>query len=284
MNEVINIQIAGQIFYIDKQAYDDLKTYLASIQSTLSPHEDQDEIMKDIEVRIAELFLKKLSDSKQNLERKDVEEIKKIIGMVDSEESENNSRSSQFSDDQSKARLFRIPEEGFIAGVCTGISKRYNIHVFIIRLLFVLFIFAMGLSVVLYLIFWAVLKTPESVSQRIESRGEIPTFDSIVQEFKSEDHEPKKSQIFQKILFFPFFIIGFIIKTITSFFNKNNRLKKAQRIIITLFSLLIAIMFTVLLYQFNEHLWMPSIQQNIISLIFPTIDYVSVRHGYIQNF
>lgn len=268
MNEVINIQIAGQIFHIDKIAFDELKAYLALIKNSLSPYEDKEEIMQDIEVRIAELFLKKLSESKHNLSMADIIEVKKVIGMVD--ETDSNEESAKIeNEDKSRAKLYRIPEQALIAGVCAGLSSKYRIPSFIVRLIFIALIAAIGLGFVLYIILWAILKTPESAAQKIESRGEIPTFNSIVEEFENaQENKPSYKQGFQKVIFFPFFIIGFILNKSYAFLMRNNRIKKLQKFVLTIVLLALAGLFSALIYEFKQEIWMPALQQNIITLVF----------------
>ncbi|MGA1340537.1 MAG: hypothetical protein ACO30S_03635, partial [Flavobacteriaceae bacterium] len=60
MNKTININLGGLVFYIDEDAYQQLKNYLGAIERSLSSSEGKEEIIADIESRIAELFNEKL--------------------------------------------------------------------------------------------------------------------------------------------------------------------------------------------------------------------------------
>ena len=57
MNEVKKCSISGVAFTLDIHAYDTLAAYLQSLEETLRDTPDGDEIIADIEARIAELIL-----------------------------------------------------------------------------------------------------------------------------------------------------------------------------------------------------------------------------------
>ena len=61
MNKTININLAGLFFHIDEDAYQRLQRYLAAVRRSFAGTKGADEIMCDIESRIAELFLEKTS-------------------------------------------------------------------------------------------------------------------------------------------------------------------------------------------------------------------------------
>ncbi len=60
MKKTISINISGVIFHIEEDGYEKLKTYLSSIQTYFSTYADSQEIVTDIENRIAEKLLKSL--------------------------------------------------------------------------------------------------------------------------------------------------------------------------------------------------------------------------------
>ena len=59
MKKTINTNLAGFVFYIDEDAYEELQKYLKNIKTYLGNTEGREEIIDDIESRIAELFLEK---------------------------------------------------------------------------------------------------------------------------------------------------------------------------------------------------------------------------------
>ena len=56
MNKTININLSGFVFNIEEEAYERLKQYLDNVGAQFSNAEEREEIMSDIELRIAEIF------------------------------------------------------------------------------------------------------------------------------------------------------------------------------------------------------------------------------------
>jgi len=73
MKKTISINISGVIFHIEEDGYDKLKSYLTTVQQYFSTYEDSQEIIADIEARIAEIFLGKVNAGKQVITVEDVE-------------------------------------------------------------------------------------------------------------------------------------------------------------------------------------------------------------------
>ena len=80
MNKTVNASLAGMVFYVAEDGYMKLQRYLSDIRSRLGEDEDTDEIIEDIESRIAELFLERTSDRKEVITEKDVDDIIVIMG------------------------------------------------------------------------------------------------------------------------------------------------------------------------------------------------------------
>jgi len=88
MKKTISINISGVIFHIEEDGYDGLKGYLTSIQHYFSTYEDSQEIITDIENRIAEKLLTKLKTAdkqtgpRQVVTLEDVTELIQSMGTV----------------------------------------------------------------------------------------------------------------------------------------------------------------------------------------------------------
>src|SRR6056300_106817 len=76
MNKAININLAGQLFYVDDNAYSILKKYLDEIATYFKKSTIKEELISDIENRIAELFTEKLAHQRQVV---GVEEVSYVI-------------------------------------------------------------------------------------------------------------------------------------------------------------------------------------------------------------
>ena len=82
MKKNISINISGIIFHIEEDGYDKLKAYLESISRYFSSFTDSKEIISDIESRIAEIFLSKLSEEKQVITEEDVTSLITTMGSI----------------------------------------------------------------------------------------------------------------------------------------------------------------------------------------------------------
>src|SRR4051812_16977639 len=80
MNKTVNINLSGIIFHIEEDAYAKLHGYLSTIKGYFSESEGRDEIMSDIENRIAEMLSEKVSDKKQVVLMADVERVIEVMG------------------------------------------------------------------------------------------------------------------------------------------------------------------------------------------------------------
>ena len=65
MNKTITSNIAGYVFHIDENAFDKLDAYLNTIRSYFTDSQGKDEIIADIEARLAEMLHEKIGDMKQ---------------------------------------------------------------------------------------------------------------------------------------------------------------------------------------------------------------------------
>ncbi len=80
MKTTVKINLSGQIFELDDDAYQALKDYLDSISKRFRNMEEGAEIISDIESRIAELFQSKISDKKEVITIEDVNDVIAIMG------------------------------------------------------------------------------------------------------------------------------------------------------------------------------------------------------------
>jgi len=166
-----NINLAGLIFTIDDDALLKLQNYLNAIERCFGTKSEREEILADIEARIAELFQTQLSKSKEVITMSEVDKIIEILGMPedfmgDGEKKE--SRSFDYST-QKNYRLFRDPDNRVLGGVCSGLGSYYNIDPLILRVLFVL---SIGLgSILVYIVFWIVLPPAITLNDKMEMKG-----------------------------------------------------------------------------------------------------------------
>jgi phage shock protein PspC (stress-responsive transcriptional regulator) len=171
MKQVININFQGRVVPIEVTAFDTLKAYTESLHKYFAGEEGRDEIINDIESRIAELFQERLKAGATCITDSDVEAIIKSIGRPEdfeeadggastgSEQKKTDTKSSSQAEQPKTApgthkRLYRDENNKVLGGVCSGIANYFGMDPVIIRIIFVVLLFAGGIGFLPYIIFW----------------------------------------------------------------------------------------------------------------------------------
>ncbi len=165
MKKVININFQGRVIPIEEPAYESLKKYVDSLRKYFSNEEGKEEIVNDIENRIAELFNEKMKAGASFITEEHVEAIISSMGRPEQfDELSMNDESSSSHNNQyqhaehPRGNLFRNANDKLIGGVCSGIGSYFRVDTSIIRVLFVLLAFgSFGFMFFLYIILWAIL-------------------------------------------------------------------------------------------------------------------------------
>src|SRR4028118_1483920 len=83
MKKIININLSGRVIPIEDAAYESLQRYIDSLRRYFAREEGRDEIINDIESRIAELMNDKVRKGSVGITEADVEEIIASMGRVE---------------------------------------------------------------------------------------------------------------------------------------------------------------------------------------------------------
>lgn len=199
MNKTVTINISGIIFHIEEDAYQTLSKYLNTIKGYFSKTDGGNEIMADIEARIAELLQQKINTNKQVILITDVENVMEIMGKPeefandDANQQTNNEEATgkNSSNEKIKRRLFRNPDEKAIGGVCSGLAAYFDVEIIWVRLAMFLLIFFGGLSLWVYIVMWIIIPEAKTTADRLAMRGEPVTIDNISRTVKEEASELK---------------------------------------------------------------------------------------------
>ena len=204
MKQTVNINLGGTFFHIDEDAFGKLQRYLDAIKRSLSDPQGSDEIIKDIEARISELFSEKIESDAQVISIKELDEVIAIMGqpedyMVDEEIFEDAPASSAASRRRRSAasykQLYRDIDNKFVAGVSSGLAHYIGIDALWIRLLWILLTIATsGLFLLIYILFWILVPAAESTSEKLRMSGEAVNISSIERKMK-ETLENAKEKI-----------------------------------------------------------------------------------------
>ncbi len=188
MNKTVTVNIGGIVFHIDENAYERFRQYLESIRSHFTQSEGRDEIMEDIESRIAEMFQEKLRESKNVITLEDVEQVTSQMGRPEEfgAEADNQSVQPEGTSSAVRKRLFRNPDDKLLGGVCSGVASYFDIDAIWIRLAFVFIFFAFGSGIVLYIILWIIMPEARTTAEKLQMRGERINVSNIEKNVKEE--------------------------------------------------------------------------------------------------
>lgn len=208
MNKTVNINLGGMFFHIDEDAYQKLTRYFDAIKRSLNNSSGQDEIIKDIEMRVSELLTEKQKSDKYVVGLKDVDEVIAVMGQpedyrIDDEGTEN--KSSDFSSSKTR-KLYRDTENGMIGGVLAGLGHYFGIDKVWLRIFLLAMIFVFGTGVLAYIILWIVMPEAVTTSEKLEMTGEPVTisniekkvreeFDNVSEKIKNVDYDKYGNQI-----------------------------------------------------------------------------------------
>lgn len=188
MKKTINTNINGINFIMDDDAYASLNTYLSAIKSHFKNKKGSDEIISDIESRIAELFQQMLNEKKQVLNMEDVKQVKDQMGQPSDFDQDTEEEPIHYAKTTGRKRLYRDTNDRMIGGVCSGLGAYFNVDTVWIRLIFVIAILS-GVSALAYLILWIIIPAARSVSERLEMRGDPVNISNIEKSIREELNE-----------------------------------------------------------------------------------------------
>ena len=183
MKKIININFQGQLITIEETAYDLLNEYIESLKDYFRREPDGNEIVNDIENRIAELFGNRLKHGISCITDADVESIIATIGRP--EEFDTEYEEPQADEETSfippgsethippqpereeRKSLYRNSNDKILGGVASGLAHYLKIDPVFVRLVFVLLF---SLLFWVYIIMWIVLPTrhlQSNISKRL---------------------------------------------------------------------------------------------------------------------
>ena len=187
MNKTVNINLGGLIFHIDENAYQKLQNYLNAVKRSFSGASGEDEIISDIEARIAELFAEKMLNDRQVVGVKEVEDVIVIMGqpedyMVDEDifEDEPKARDSKRSLGK---KFYRDPENKYIGGVSSGLAHYFGVDALWVRLLFVATAI-FGIGEIIYILLWILIPKANTTAEKIAMTGEAINISNIEKKIK----------------------------------------------------------------------------------------------------
>jgi len=192
MNKTTSINLGGFFFHIDEDAFVKLNNYLQAVKRSLSP-EGRDEIIKDIENRIAELFQEKLGSNKQVIGLLEVDAIITIMGQPEDykieEEHSTTKSEQQFEYQYTTKKLYRDKDNALLGGVLSGLGHYLGVDPLWLRIIMVILLFGFGTGFFVYIILWILIPEAISTTQKLEMKGQPITISNIEKKVKEGFNE-----------------------------------------------------------------------------------------------
>ncbi len=183
MNKLLFVNIGGIVFQIDETAYRKLDNYLNSIRRKYANTTEGEEIISDIENRIAELFTAAVGERGAIMEST-VDEIITIMGAPeDYEDATFDQQQQQQTRNEapraSATKFYRDKDNNILGGVCAGLAAKFDIDALWLRLIFLVAFFFAGTGFLLYIILWMIIPEAKTTAEKLEMRGEKVDINNI---------------------------------------------------------------------------------------------------------
>lgn len=194
MDKTLSISLGGFSFIIDENAYAKLKTYLSDVSNSLRGTEGIEDIIEDVEIRIAELFRDRIK-YREVVNDDDVDFVVATMGHPDQykveedgeEESKyNSSYSNPSSELKNNKRLFRDPDDKVLTGLSAGLAHYLGLDPWAVRaawlVLGILGIFT-GFSFLLVLVCYFILlifvPKAKTTSEKLQMYGKPANIETL---------------------------------------------------------------------------------------------------------
>jgi phage shock protein PspC (stress-responsive transcriptional regulator) len=175
MNEVTKIHLGRQAYAISNEAHRELRDYLDAIKRRV--HED--DVVSEVEMRMAELLSERGVDGDKVILPADVDYLREQLGDPKDFAGDDETAPEMEHGASGTKRLFRDTDNAMLAGVAAGLASYFGVDVLLIRLLFIIFTFASGTGILIYLVLWLLVPEVKTPSDRLIMAGKPVTIESL---------------------------------------------------------------------------------------------------------
>ena len=226
MKKTLTVNLGGTVYHIDEDAYILLDNYLNNLKYHFRSEADADEIVRDMETRIAELFSEYISHGQQVITIENVEEVIARMGKPEEINTDNDSNSDtgysyRTSDtgETPKRRLFRNPDDKILGGVVSGLAAYFGWDVAWTRIV----VLACGIFlhgfILAYIIAWIIIPMARTATEKLQMKGEPVNMENIgktvtdgFEKMNDYVHSDKPRSFVEKLGNVFFSVVGFIVK------------------------------------------------------------------------
>jgi phage shock protein PspC (stress-responsive transcriptional regulator) len=178
MRKVTTGSLNGNAYQFEEDAFAAVQAYLQSAAAKFATNPDRAEIMADLERAIADKCDTFLGRHKTVVSVEEARQVLREMGPVDSSSTQPDDVSPEYAAAAEPAtqvvyvaprrrRLFRLPHEGMIGGVCAGVAAYVNVDVVWVRLAYVLLTFCTGVWFLVWFVQLCItpkVVTPEDIA------------------------------------------------------------------------------------------------------------------------
>ncbi|MBM3914640.1 MAG: PspC domain-containing protein [Sphingomonadales bacterium] len=174
MKKIITINLSGRILSIEEPAFEQLQSYIARLRDFFATEESREEIISDMQGRIAELMHEKIKKGTACITELDVQELIALMGRPEELAQEGasdttmsgasaNAKASEkenasYTEGAAHRKLYRDQTNSVIGGVAGGLAAYLGIDPAIVRALLVILAFSsFGLALFGYVLMWIFL-------------------------------------------------------------------------------------------------------------------------------
>ena len=181
MKKVTNISLGGRSFTLEEDAYKRLGSFLEHFRTRLTVADQQkNEVMEEIEGRIAELFTREVGESSARVvSLQMVEKVAAELGMPDGGAENYSADAPSAPTGPAGKKLFRDPDAKSIAGVCSGLALYLDVDVTLIRIIMLAALIFGSAGFWIYVIFWIAIPKADTPAKKCEMRGLPPTAENM---------------------------------------------------------------------------------------------------------
>lgn len=178
MKKTISVSLGRCCFILDEDAYAILNRFFDNYRSDLLKTESAvsvDEVVVDVETRIADLLREKLC-GREVVDAALVSEVIGVMGFKVPDASQETSQATGTSgpengDSRGRRKIYRDGSRKAIGGVCSGLSYYLDADVVLMRVIFVLAMILGFAGFWIYLVFWIIVPEAKTPFEKCEMRG-----------------------------------------------------------------------------------------------------------------
>jgi len=226
MKKNFSVNIGGRIFNIDDDAYECLNNYLARLRNFFAAEQGYQEIIADIEMRIAELLNQQKENGQPVITLKHIEDVIANMGEPDQLSDSETEQPRQEPGIKTRGKLFRDPDNRQIGGVAAGIAAWFGIDPVWVRLIFAALTFFYAIGIIVYVVLWLILPVAQTTSEKLEMQRQSININTLRNELASAGSGIQKtgSSLLHSIGTFIRFVTEVIARVFSFLFHLLGRL------------------------------------------------------------